>query len=268
MTADYATADIARAIGGLGIGGGDTVYCHSNIGFCGRAAGVSSAGALCEAFFDAITGIIGPRGTLIVPTYTYSFPRKEAFSPSDTASQMGIFAEWVRRLPESVRSCDPSYSAAAIGADADSFVTAAPSNSFAEDSHFARLMEAEGIVVNVNFPGCTLIHQVERMLRVPYRFDKTFRGEIRTKHGTVSASNTIWVRYLSDDLLIHDPFPFVTEATRTGLLATKPLGRGSVSAIRAKHVYRLIAETLPKRPWFLTKADGSGRTPVIDRACT
>ena len=34
---------------------------------------------LCEVFFDSIMNIIGVSGTLIVPSYTYSFPNGSKF---------------------------------------------------------------------------------------------------------------------------------------------------------------------------------------------
>ena len=54
---------------------GDTIYCHSAIGYFGRLLDCDSADDLCECFFDSIFEIIGDSGTLIVPTYTYSFPK-------------------------------------------------------------------------------------------------------------------------------------------------------------------------------------------------
>lgn len=268
MNSDYRIADLARIFAKLGVVSGDTVYCHSNIGFFGRAEGVRSAAQLCEAFFDAIMLAVGPRGTLVVPTYTFSFPRKELFDVENTASKMGIFAEWIRGHPDAKRSADPSYSIAALGARASFFADDAPSNSFCREAGFGRFFDRDGIVLNFNFPGCALIHFVERELGVPYRFDKSFTGQIRTGGRTVEAENTICVRYLSDDLLSHDPFPFMAEAKGRGFLSSALLGRGEVTAIRARNIRRVIAETLPTRPWFLTKADAARKIPVLDKSFT
>jgi aminoglycoside 3-N-acetyltransferase len=268
MSTDYRIADLARILAKLGVVSGDTVYCHSNIGLFGRAEGVSSAAQLCEAFFDAIMLAVGPRGTLIVPTYTYSFPRKELFDVEGTASKMGIFAEWVRRHPDAKRSADPSYSIAALGARAVFFTDEAPNNSFCREAGFGRFADRDGLVLNFNFPGCALTHFIERELGVPYRFDKSFTGQRRAGGQTVEVENTIYVCYGGDELLSHDPAPFVAEAKAQGFLGAARLGRGEVTAIRARNIRRIIAETLPARPWFLTKADGAGKIPVLDKSFT
>ena len=61
---------------------GDTIYCHSAIGYFGRLLDCNNADDLCECFFDSIFDVIGVSGTLIVPTYTYSFPKNEIFIPN------------------------------------------------------------------------------------------------------------------------------------------------------------------------------------------
>ena len=108
--------------------------------------------------------------------------------------------------------------------------------------------------------GSTLAHYVERELKVPYRFDKSFHGTIRENGADRSARSVIWVRYLSDDALVAAFEPFDTLARARGLFPTRPLGRGSIGVISARDTYDLIAQTLPVRPWFLTKAEAMGIT--------
>jgi aminoglycoside 3-N-acetyltransferase len=172
---------------------------------------------------------------------------------------MGAFAEWVRTHRFSHRSDDPCYSVAAIGARSAEFTMHAPQNSFGPDSFFDRFYKAGGKVLNFNFDaGSTFIHYVERCLAVPYRFDKTFHGQILKSGELHSSSSTIWVRYLSDDALEFDSKPFSQLATDQSLFHRVTLGRGQIGLISAIDSYSLIAETLPKRPWFLTRAEAMG----------
>ena len=256
--AHYARAELETGLAALAVEPGDTLFCHSNIGYFGRLAGADSREALCEAVFDAVMARLGPRGTLVVPTYTYSFPRGQGFDPAATASPMGIFAEWVRAHPDSLRSRDPSYSVAAIGPGAAALIEDLPDNSFAPGSVFDRLLRLGAKHVNFNHPGCTFIHYVERELQVPYRFDKTFPGTLHLDGVARQAKVTIWVHYLSDMSLAHSPFGFEALARESGRMVARPLGRGEISAITARATFDLIAETLPARPWFLTKAEALG----------
>ena len=261
MAADYDRAAIARCLAGLPLAAGDVVFSHSNIGFFGRLDGAANADDVSAALAEAILARIGPGGTLVVPTFTYSFPSKQVFDVENSASKMGAFAEWVRRQPNARRSADPCYSVAALGAWAQELTQAVPENSFGPDSVFARFTRLGGKILNMNFDaGSTLIHYVERELRVPYRFDKNFHGTIREKGVERGAKSVIWVRYLSDDALAAAFEPFDSLAREQGKFVTRPLGRGAVGVISARDTFDLIRDTLPARPWFLTKAEALGVT--------
>jgi aminoglycoside 3-N-acetyltransferase len=262
---DY-KADLKAALDRLPLERGDVVFCHANLGFFGRADGICNASSLCEMFFDAIMERLGPNGTICVPTFTYSFskPEPEVFDPGQTASRMGVFAEWVRKHQAALRSFDPCYSVAAVGPRCWRFVAMAADdeNSFdGRASFFARFGRANGKVLNLNFDaGSTHVHWVERELGVPYRFDKTFTGTIRSSGIEDRVRSTIWVRYL-DDALEARFEAFNQLAWECGLFDTAPLGRGEMGVISATDTYGLIEETLPKRPWFLTKAEVLGVEP-------
>lgn len=259
--ADYDRAAIASCLAALPLDPGDIVFSHSNIGYFGRLDGAKSGVEVAAALAEAILARIAPGGTLVVPTFTYSFPAREVFDVENSPSKMGIFAEWVRRQPEARRSADPCYSVAALGPRAGELTAKAPENSFGPGSFFDRFQRAGGKILNLNFDaGSTHIHYVERELRVPYRFDKTFRGTIREKGREREAASVIWVRYLSDDALVAAFEPFDRLAREQGRFVTAPLGRGTMGVITARDTYDLIAATLPSRPWFLTKAEGLGVT--------
>jgi len=256
---------LREALSRLPLEKGDVVFSHSNLGFFGRPADVSDADQLCELFFDEIMTFLGGDGTLIVPTFTYSFPRKQIFDPIHDASGMGVFAEWVRCHADSLRSEDPCYSVAAIGAQADYLTKNAPINSFGRDSFFDRFYRINGKVLNLNFDaGSTFIHYVERQLKVPYRFDKTFSGMILKNGECVPSTSTIWVRYLSDDSLEFDSKPFDALARERRVFHVAGLGRGQVGVISAEDTFNCIQETLQRRPWFLTRAELLGIVnPII-----
>ena len=259
---DYTKADIKAALDRLPLERGDVVFCHSNLGFFGRAEGVSNASDLCEMFFDAIMERLGPNGTLCVPTFTYSFPRGEVFNIENTLSKMGVFTEWVSGQREARRSLDPCFSVAAVGPMRGDLLNGVAENSFDSRASFWARFSTFGKVLNLNFDaGSTFVHWVERELDVPYRFDKTFKGEVGTFAAKwFRARSTIWVRHL-DDALEARFEAFDALARERGMFKTAKLGRGEMGVISAADTYALIEETLPKRPWFLTKAEVLGVEP-------
>lgn len=255
----YSVTDLRKALSHLPIERGDVILTHSNLGFFGRPEQVFSNAKICKMFFEEIMAVLGYDGTLVVPTYTYSFPRKEIFDPLLCPTTMGVFAQWICGHPNSLRSEDPSYSIAAIGGYAESLVEDVPENSFGEGSFFDRFYRIGGKILNLNFDaGSTFIHFVERKLAVPYRFDKTFSGVRVSDSKMESVNSTIWVRYKSDAALEFDSKAFTKEALEKNLFRVETLGRGQLGLISAEDTYKLIQQTLPKRPWFLTKAESMG----------
>ncbi len=124
--ANYDRAAIDACLAGLPLDAGDIVFSHSNIGFFGRLEGAQNGAEICAALAEAILARIAPGGTLVVPTFTYSFPSRAVFDVEETGSKMGLFAEWVRRHPDARRSADPCYSVAALGARAEELTRAVP----------------------------------------------------------------------------------------------------------------------------------------------
>ena len=263
--ADYTTDDLRKALQNLPLAKGDILFGHSNLGFFGRPAEVNGSDALCEMFLDVIMERLGGNGTLIVPTFTYSFPRQQIFDPQNTPSGMGMFAEWIRRHPDARRSVDPSYSVAAIGANAESLTRDSPENSFAKDGFFGRFLAAEGKILNLNFDaGSTFLHFVERELGCSYRFDKTFEGVIEIGGNKRMAKNTIYVRYLSSPATEPVFEAFDTLARSKKLYVTNQLGRCEMGTIAARDCFELLRNTLPVRPWLLTKAEAMGGMPALE----
>jgi aminoglycoside 3-N-acetyltransferase len=146
-------------------------------------------------------GVLGPRSTLVVPTFTArnstttrEFRRRTsgmsarqraaaeaAIIPFDVdatpAQDVGILAEHVRTLPGAVRSAHPQTSFAAVGpAAADVTRDHALDSHLGERSPLARLYERDAVVVllGVGFASCTCFHLAEHRLpwpapRRPYR---------------------------------------------------------------------------------------------------
>ncbi len=95
----------------MGIKAGDHVMVHSSLSSIGHVEG--GAATVVEAFLD----VLGPTGTLMVPTFTHS--GCEYFDPLVTPSLNGAITEAARARLEAVRSFHPTHALTAIGPDAD-----------------------------------------------------------------------------------------------------------------------------------------------------
>jgi len=245
--------EVAGTFVGLGARRGDVVFSHSNIAFFGLPRGQQSAAGAVETILGGIFDAIGDEGTLVVPTFTYSFAKDQVFDREHSTSTCGTFAEAVRKRSGASRSSDPLFSVAAIGARASDFTADAPAECFGPDSVWARLIAADALIANLNLDaGSTLVHHVEKRLGVPYRHDKTFSGTIVENGKQRSAQAIYFVRDLERPDTAPKFEPFDAEARRRGAARNAHLGRGSIVAIRAHAVYELIESMLAVDPWFLT----------------
>jgi aminoglycoside 3-N-acetyltransferase len=264
--AHYNRESLAKALAETGLKPGSVAFCHSNIGHLGLPEGERSETNMCETVLGAFQDVLGPEGTLIVPTFTYSFSQGKSFDPDSTPSDCGIFTEFIRKHPNACRYADPNISVSAIGRDASVLTENAPENAYGENSFFDRFRHMNGTIANINFDaGSTFIHYVERLLEVPYRFDKTFIG-VFARHGIEKArASTIFVRHLVKGTEAAFE-PFTSLAAAKGMFRTAKAGRGIVGTISARETYELIRDTLPERPWLLTRADSTDVKPDLETA--
>ncbi len=261
---DYTREQFAEALASVGLKPGDTVFSHSNVGYFGRpAAGLTAAGLL-DTIYGAFTDVLGEDGTLVVPTYTYSFSQGRVFDYDNSPGDCGLFTELVRTMPESIRSEDPHVSVAAVGKRALELTGDLPSNAYDPDAFFGRLYSTGGVICNLNFDaGSTFLHYVERCLKVPYRYDKTFAGVFCRNGHRENREATIWVRDTSSDETIAAFEPFDEFARDRGLFRTAQVGRGAIGMISTADCYALVQDLLPAHPWVLTRAHASGVIPVL-----
>ena len=233
---------------------GDSIFVHSNIGFFGILKEAQSQKDYFELFKRAIFEVIGSTGTLIVPTFSYSFCRKEPFIREKTAGVCGFFSEQTRQDIDAVRSDDANFSIAAIGSKKHFFTSPSPDYSFGSNSFWEKFLLTGGKFCNFNFDsGSTFIHYIERKLKVPYRFDKEFPGLLISNGKEQKRSFYHFCYDLKKKQ--HAPFfdTFHNTAYKQGATTSVDLGRGQLVVISADDTFTLIKRELENDPSFLIK---------------
>ncbi|MEW6044790.1 MAG: AAC(3) family N-acetyltransferase [Thermoproteota archaeon] len=249
---DYSYEDIVKSLRNVGLVKGDKIFIHSNIGFFGRLKDSSTTDDYYKKFKNAIIEVIGNEGTFVVPTFSYSFTKNEIFDVNNTPGVCGIFSEMVRKDPQAVRSVDPNFSVASIGPDSKFFTENMPRHSFGLDSFWDRFLRKNGKICNFNFDaGSTFFHYVEKVLAVPYRYDKEFSGTLLLNK---TSSNASWIHFVFD----HDKknlWPnfekFDKKARSLGLVKISNLGKGQITCVTARDTFNLIQNELKNDPSFL-----------------
>lgn len=249
---DYSKKDIVAALAELGVKKGDNLFIHSNLGFFGRLEGAQKPVDYYNAFKKAIFSVIGEEGTVVVPTFSYSYCNKKVFDKNATMGVGGLFAESLRLDSSAVRSTDANFSVAAIGENARFFTDHSPEHSFGKNCFWERFLKKNGKICNFNFDsGSTFIHYVEKLLKVSYRYDKAFPGVSLEDGKRVEKTFYHFVYDLNKPNNAPDFAKFDKKAKELGVAKTRNLGRGQIVLITAFDALEFISSELKNNPAFL-----------------
>ncbi len=261
---NYSKEDFIKSLQKAGIEYGDTLFGHSNIGFFGRLEFAKNAQETCNLLLESIFSVIGSEGTLLLPTFSYSFSNKKSFNPKTTKGVGGIFSEYIRNLPQSRRSLDPSVSITAIGGKCEIFTSNMPVEVYGSKGFFGRLLKENVKTLNMNIDSATtFVHYAEKLLKVPYRFTKKFSGTIILNSKSYQSESHLWVRYRHP--ATSPRFEnFDNLALKMNLVKKLNIGRGFISVMNISDQLRVVREGIDSDPWFMTCASEINEFPTID----
>ena len=180
--------DLIRLFKNLKIDKGDTLLVHSNI----ATLGLIKNGQ--ESILKALMEVIGPNGNLVVPTFTFSFCKKEVFDIKDTRSKVGIFTDFLRQVPGAIRSSHGITSFASLGNDSTELMKLNDKSSYGNGSVPGNLIKANCKILQLGVPNISHTHYIEQMIGVPYRFEKKFKGKIREGNKSYTDEHSLYVR--------------------------------------------------------------------------
>ncbi|MCG8547201.1 MAG: AAC(3) family N-acetyltransferase [Alphaproteobacteria bacterium] len=229
---------IAESLAAAGAEPGDVLFVHSATSFL-RAEGGRASRDHLAAMRDAIFDVIGPKGTLLVPTFTYRFCRGAPFDPRKTPSEVGIFSNFIVTDPRAVRSFHAIFSVAALGPMSETLTARVPPSAFGHGSVFSRLRDCDAKLV---FIDCefrlvsTYLHHVEQVFGVPYRFDKDFTGPVCIDGRMEQRTFSFFVRPL-DGSVVTDLARFTKALSDDGYLRRVSMPPTHIELISANDAY-------------------------------
>jgi len=243
-----ASADIVEAFKLCGVRRGDVLMLHADAIVLAQLPPMTPE-ARFDVLFEALDEALGPEGTLVMPTFTYSFTKGEPFDASATPSAVGLLTEAFRTRPGVRRSGDPIFSVAARGRLADLFAQAAPDDGFGPNSAFAILAAQNAWLgcLGCGLDRLTFTHYVEQTVGVDYRYFKTFTG-VRVEGGVETPGST---RYFVRDLerrTTIDLSRLKAALMRTGALRPASVGRVGLSAVRCADFEAAARALLAQNP--------------------
>lgn len=148
--------EIRSALAQAGLAQGDVVLGHFALSRYGYVEG----GA--DSLIDTLLSLLGPEGTLVMPTFTFSWLGRLPYDPQTTPSRVGAITDCFWRRPGVVRSPHPTHSFAAVGKHASALLaghdyTRSP---LSQDGPLGRLADLNGKALLFSPPTTNTIMHV------------------------------------------------------------------------------------------------------------
>ncbi len=241
----------------LGMTEGDTIFVHSAYSSLSRAPGGVDGGP--QTVIDAILDVIGPDGTLIMPTFNYDFLKGTPWDIRTTPSQMGVLTELVRADPRAKRMFHAIYSMAAIGRHADELAAHQTGDCFGETSIFTKFREwdAKILILGLAYSkSITFLHHCEQMAGVDYRFLKEFKGTAIDAQGKPhDVACTMFVRDVERGVVLD--FEPIGALLDSQVVNKKVIGMGECRLMQCREVFRVAVAAMRAHP-------GPGLTYILE----
>jgi len=237
-----------------GVREGDIIFVHSDVSVFGKIGEVKNRYDFLKLVSNSLKETVGEAGTVILPTFTYSFTKNEIYSPKSTPSMVGALTEYFRRQKDTIRTIHPIFSVAIWGKEKKFFNSDLSKDSFGEKSIFGKLKQKNGKIVFLGAPfqSCTFIHYIEQLFGVPYRYSKTFSGKIETETGVYHDDYEYFVRPLGKDVRLGLD-KFKEYLLEKGYMKSIKLGDGEILIIDSEILSREGIERLKEDIHFFLK---------------
>jgi aminoglycoside 3-N-acetyltransferase len=162
------------------IGGSDVVVAHSALWTFGHQFD-GDIRRLPERLIAIMLEILGPKRSLAMPTYTFSFCSLRKFDLTRSKSEVGTLTEAFRKRTDVIRTLQPIYSYAILGPHAEAFASALALTAFGKGSAMSLFesLNVQQLMLGLKFQkAISIVHRAEELEGVPYRYYKRFSGDL------------------------------------------------------------------------------------------
>ena len=186
----------------LGIKNGNTIYVTGNVSRLARSK-LKKADIL-DALLLSFQSSIGDSGTIFAPSASMNLCNTNiVFDLDNTPShEMGAFSEYLRQCKNSIRSFHPFWSICGVGNDAN-ILRNVSRHSYGVGSPWSRFLKHNTRQVNIGVhpsKAVTLIHHLEVITGVPYRYTKEFIHPVKRGDGVFKEPFYMSVMYAKSDI--------------------------------------------------------------------
>lgn len=245
--------DVTDALLSIGVTQGKVVLVHPDAIVAAQFSPMPDERRLA-LLIEAVEAAIGDSGTLVIPTFSYSFTKGEPFDVLHTPSSVGMVSEWFRTQPGVCRSADPIFSFASRGPRAEELCAIPVQECFGANSVFAALHQWNAEIVDLGCSlsrGGTFVHYVETAHAVDYRYSKVFSGTVILPNGQTCERSVVYnVRDLSRKSEA-DLRRLQKRLEAEKKLRNADIGRSRILAVTSKDLFDTASKMLDEDPTSL-----------------
>jgi len=220
-----------------------------------------------QTIFQIFIELVGPKGNLIIPTFSYSWgldsPEKH-FDVQHTPSKVGLFPEYFRQRADTIRTLDPMFSFALWGPNKEK-LSQTSNQSFGKGSLYEKLHQLNAKLVSFGLKkhDPTFIHYIEQYFHeniqpLDYRFIKEFTGTLIAYQGEPRLHNQFcFSRYL-DRYTDHefDENKLNQDLKKENKVITLKIGQGEISISDCQSTFQIGLAGMKRDPhYFLRKKE-------------
>ena len=233
--------DMRRQLEAIGVDPSGTLMVHLSC----KAIGAVCGGG--EAVLDALTDYMRD-GLLVLPAHTWAYVSEQnpVMDVLYTQSCVGVLTELFRKRPGVRRSLHPTHSLAALGADAEAFVSgeeqiASPCG-VGGAHHRLWQRDAQILLIGVNFTRNTYIHGIEEWDGAQGSLSQT-KTDLYVVNHAGQRLHTPQYRHCAP--LYSEPFSKLEpQALNEGILTLGRFGEATTRLMRAVPLRAMVAAQL------------------------
>ena len=252
---DYSQLDLEKAFIKLDIKKGDSIFLTTGLGMLGipNTKSKNYLNVSSNWILMSLLKLIGKKGNIFVPTYSYSFGKKNKyFNPLTTKADIGFFPNFFLKKKNVFRSPDPMMSIAGIGPKAKFILHGISNSSFGKNCALERLLKIRNLKcchIGLGYNWIPFMHYLDWKNKVPFRFDKPFFGFIKKKNKKVKIKWIYSARYLRKETLSNG-FKIGKKAVQKKLYKSVNLGKSLVYIINYRKFFDFSLKLTKKNKWL------------------
>ena len=231
----------------------DLVLIHGNGAIFNNVSGNSRQKKI-NNFWQIFINYFNNKGTLVVPSFTYSLTQKKVFNPHTSKSETGFFSETFRKLHFTHRTNHPIFSVCFFGKKSRNIFMTSNQTCFGKDSLFDFLFKnkAKLLCLGCSYNEITFTHFIEEKLKVDYRYNKKFKGYFIKNGKRKKIETNYFVRKMKFPISTHlNLKKIMISLAKRKKYISKNFGRFSSHSISTNDFFSEAQKKLKKDKYYL-----------------